>query len=197
MKEAIRSILEQQGQHFDLIIFDCPPGFSIITEAVLGEANLFILPTAPNYLGTQGLAAFSKYLQNELKITDAPERTLVFLTMTGRTKTARDFEKEVRQEEKKPQPEYRVLESSYRYLDGFQKAMDRRYKRITVLGKVIGILKSSRNRTLFHKLYDGVDGQVKNVVNEVWKKITQHEASDERATTSKGTRQHHQQEARA
>jgi cellulose biosynthesis protein BcsQ len=197
MQAAIGSILEQQGPLFDLIVFDCPPGFSIITEAALAQANVILLPTAPNNLGVQGLLGFAKYLQDDLGIAQAPQRTHVFLTMTGRTKTARLFEKEVRNEEKKLQPEYRVLESSYRYLDGFQKAMDRRPKPIGVLAALSGILKGRRNRSLFDRLYDGVDGQVAKVVNEVWDVIRQQGPTDERSATRKRARRHHQPEARA
>jgi cellulose biosynthesis protein BcsQ len=196
MQAAIRSILEQQGPLFDLIVFDCPPGFSIITEAALGQANVILLPTAPNNLGAQGLLGFVKYLQG-LGIAEAPQRTRVFLTMTRRTKTARHFEKEVRNEEKKLQPEYRVLKSSYPYLDGFQKAMDRRPKPIGVLAALSGILKGSRNRTLFHRIYDGVDEEVGKVVNEVWDVITEQGLTDERTATRKSARRHHQPEARA
>jgi len=194
---SVRSILNQQRELYDLIIFDCPPGFSVITEAALSQSDCVILPTAPSHLGTQGLSAFVKYLEDDLGITDAAERTHVFLTMTGRTNTSRDFEKEVRDEGLKLDPRYHVLRSNYPYLDGFQKAMDRREWRMRKLGAIQRTLNQVRNRTLFDRLYEGVDRYVTKAVNELWDVIKRQGAVDERSAISQGTLKRRQPEARA
>jgi chromosome partitioning protein len=197
MQNAVKTIVDEQSSLFDLIVFDCPPGFSILTEAALAQADVIILPTAPNNLGTQGLLAFVKYLEDDLEIVDAAQKTHVFLTMTRSTSTSHDFEKAVRAEEAQLVPKYKVLKHCYPYLDGFQKAMDRRQKRMRVIGAVRRTLNRLRNRTLFDRLYDGVDDHVAKLVTEVWSLNKEEGASDERVATRQGARGHHQPEARA
>lgn len=196
MQSAIQTIIEEQEEDYDLIIFDCPPGFSILTEAALSQSQSIILPTAPNHLGTQGLVAFVKYLESELEVPEAANRIHVFLTMIGRTKTASDFERAVREEQLKLEPRYRVLKTTYPYLDGFQRAMDRREVRMRKLGAIQRRLNQLRNRTLFDRLYDGVDGHVMKLVNEIWHVTKQQGASDERIANRKSTRRYHRPEAR-
>jgi cellulose biosynthesis protein BcsQ len=197
MRDAIDAIIEEQAPLFDLIVFDCPPGFSLLTEAALSRSDMIVLPTAPNNLGTQGLLAFAKYLNEELEIENAVQKTFVFLTMTRGTSTSRDFEKAVRAEEKQLEPRYRIMKSSFPYLDGFQRAMDRRESRMRVLSAIRRTLNRLRNRTLFERLYEGVDGHVAKVVNELWDHFKEEEVSDERVATRQGARRNHYPEARA
>lgn len=196
-QSAIRALLDEQRPLYDLIIFDCPPGFSIITEAALSQSDVVLLPTTPNNLGTQGLSAFVKYMEEELAISDATERTHVFLTMTGRTKTSRDFEKSIRDEQTKLDQRYQVLRCSYPYVDGFQKAMDRREWNMRKLGAIQRRLNQLRNRTLFDRLYDGVDTHVGQLVAESWDLFRAGGARNERLATSQGPSRDHQPEARA
>jgi cellulose biosynthesis protein BcsQ len=196
MHAAIRSIISEQRSLFDLIVFDCPPGFSLLTEAALCQSDVVIVPTAPNHLGTQGLFAFVKYLEDELEIAEAAEKTHVFLTMTRTTSTSQVFERAVRAEQSQLSPKYKVMEQTYPYLDGFQKAMDRRERRMRVLGAVRRTLNRLRNRTLFDRLYDGIQERVANVINEVWG-LQQEGTSDERVATRQSGLGHHQPEARA
>lgn len=178
-KQAIKSLLDEQRTQFDLIVFDCPPGFSLVTEAALAQSDLILLPTSPTHLGTQGLIAFVKYLEEEVRIEAARDRTHVCLTMTGRTRTSRDFEREVKNEERKLDSKYRTLKATLPYRDGFQKAMDRREVRMRVLGVLQRTLNRVRNRQLFDRLYDGVTVEVGAVTNELWKTLRAMGATDE------------------
>lgn len=45
---------------FDYIIFDCPPGISMMTEIALRLADLTIVPTVPDFLSMLGLDAFAQ-----------------------------------------------------------------------------------------------------------------------------------------
>ncbi|MGE3063994.1 MAG: ParA family protein [Hyphomicrobiaceae bacterium] len=195
-RDTMQGLLDEQRSLFDLILFDCPPGFSIFTEAALGLSDTVILPTAPNNLGTQGLSAFVKYMEDELEIGDACERAHVFLTMTGRTKTSLEFEKAVRGEQNKLEPRYQVLKCGYPYMDGFQKAMDRREWNMRKLGAIQRRLNQLRNRTLFDRLYDGVDEHVEKLVTEAWTVFKPEGGRDGRIPASQGPRGHHPHEAR-
>jgi cellulose biosynthesis protein BcsQ len=194
MNAAVDAIIEEQSCLFDLIVFDCPPGFSLLTEAALARSDLIILPTAPNNLGTQGLLAFIKYLENDLDLVDSSSRTYAFVTMTRRTTTSNEFERAVRAESRKVNQRYQVLKHTFPYLDAFQKATDRRHQRMRVIGAVQRALSNWRHRTLFERLYQGVDGYVLRVVNEVWDVINQERVDNERVRTRASRRQDRQPE---
>jgi cellulose biosynthesis protein BcsQ len=178
-REAINALLEEQKNSFDLVLFDCPPGFSLVTEAALAKADLIVLPTSPTHLGTQGLVAFVKYLEDELLIEAARDRVFVCMTMTGRTVTSRQFEQEVRNEQRNAEPKYRTFKATLPFRDGFQKAMDRREARMRVLGVLGRTLNKIRNKQLFDRLYDGVATEVKTVTDEMWKTLNAKGEQDE------------------
>jgi cellulose biosynthesis protein BcsQ len=195
--DAVVDVLgDDHIRQYDLVIFDCPPGFSLLTEAALKQCDVVIVPTAPNYLGVQGLNAFVEYLEEELTISAAADRTYVFLTMTGRTNTSSDFERSVRKEQRQLNPKWRMLKASYPYLDGFQKAMDRRVSRMRKLGALQRALNRVRNRSLFDRLYEGVEGHVGAVVSEVWKLAQHQRATHEGIRGGESTRRRDQPEAR-
>lgn len=195
-RDAIRALLEEQRGSFDLIIFDCPPGFSLVTEAALAEADLVLLPTSPSHLGTQGLIAFVKYLEEELSIEAIRERIFVCLTMTRRTLTSSDFEREVRNEGRQPDPAYQTLSAALPFRDAFQKAMDRREARMRVLGVLRRTLNRIRNKQLFDRLYEGVAAEVKTVTQELWHILKTKGVADERFPSRRGTRSARGPEAR-
>lgn len=195
-RDAVRALLDEQSSSFDLIIFDCPPGFSLVTEAALAHADLILLPTSPSHLGTQGLIAFVKYLEDELSIEAARERIFVCLTMTRRTITSNDFEREVRNERHQPDPRYQTFVAALPYLDAFQKAMDRREARMRVLGVLRRTLNRIRNKQLFDRLYDGAASEVKTLTDEFWKTLKTQGVTNERFSGRSGSRAARGSEAR-
>jgi hypothetical protein len=118
----------------------------------------------------------------------------VFLTMTGRTNNAHDFKQSVRNEQRQVNPKWRMLKANYPYLDGFQKAMDRRAAKMRKLGALRRALNRARNRSLFDRLYEGVEMHVREAVNEVW---NLRRADHEGFPGGKSTRRGHWPEARA
>jgi len=46
---------------FDVVLIDCPPGLSILTESWLREADFQVSPTKPDYVSTCGLEGFSRF----------------------------------------------------------------------------------------------------------------------------------------
>lgn len=48
--------------HFDMVIFDCPPGISVLTEIALRMADLTIVPVIPDFLSVLGLDAFTQHV---------------------------------------------------------------------------------------------------------------------------------------
>ena len=50
------SLLEAVGRDFELVLLDCPPGFSGLTESTLAAADAVIAPTIPTVLSLRTLA---------------------------------------------------------------------------------------------------------------------------------------------
>ncbi|MCI4646412.1 MAG: AAA family ATPase [Hyphomonadaceae bacterium] len=50
--------LEHLRKEFDIILCDCPPGISAMTETVLAASDLLIVPTIPDFMSTLGLDLF-------------------------------------------------------------------------------------------------------------------------------------------
>jgi chromosome partitioning protein len=65
LREAIRSLLDEVGQVYDLVLIDSAPGLSIVTECWLREADFYLSPTKPDYLSTQGLSFLSEFSQRD------------------------------------------------------------------------------------------------------------------------------------
>lgn len=195
--EVVNDIIDEQAEYFDVIMFDCPPGFSLITDIALKRSDLILLPTAPTMLASQGIQEYVKYLQDDLEMVDTPSKTHVFLTMTGRTKTSTTFEALIRAELKKPDPAYHVFDSSYAYCDGFQKATDRRDQRMQKMKAVWRRLDRLRGRTLFHRLYAGVWTAVDKATTELAKTLNMIGDDNDGNSAREGNRTAVQLEARA
>ena len=61
LRTAVRSLLAETTRMFDLVLIDCPPGLSLLTECWLREVEYFIPPTKPDYLAVRGLAILKKF----------------------------------------------------------------------------------------------------------------------------------------
>ena len=61
LRMAVRSLLADATRMFDLVIIDCPPGLSLLTECWLREVDFFIPPTKPDYLAVRGLGILKKF----------------------------------------------------------------------------------------------------------------------------------------
>ena len=58
---VMRTLLDTLGADYDLVVLDCPAGFSLLTEAVLETADLSLVPTIPTPLSVQTLARILKW----------------------------------------------------------------------------------------------------------------------------------------
>ncbi len=61
LRVAIRDFLAEARHYFDIILVDCPPGLSVVTECWLREADFFLPPTKPDYLSVRGLEILKRF----------------------------------------------------------------------------------------------------------------------------------------
>ncbi|MEM6535650.1 MAG: AAA family ATPase [Pseudomonadota bacterium] len=76
----LRQDMADLRKQFDIVICDCPPGISAMTEATLSASDLIIVPTIPDFMSTLGLDLFTGDIIANLKKRDIDNRPIVLAT---------------------------------------------------------------------------------------------------------------------
>ena len=63
LRSSIGGLLSRARIVFDVVLIDCPPGLSVLTECWLREADFHISPTKPDYISVCGLDVFHRFRQ--------------------------------------------------------------------------------------------------------------------------------------
>ena len=61
MRSVIGQVLTDARRVFDVILIDCPPGLSVLTESWLREADFHVSPTKADYVSICGLEVFRRF----------------------------------------------------------------------------------------------------------------------------------------
>jgi chromosome partitioning protein len=61
LRTSIGALLGHVRSVFDIVLIDCPPGLSVLTESWLREADFHLSPTKPDYVSTCGLEVFRRF----------------------------------------------------------------------------------------------------------------------------------------
>lgn len=61
LRASIRKLLNDVRSIFEVVLIDCPPGLSVLTESWLREADFHISPTKPDYVSSCGLEVFRRF----------------------------------------------------------------------------------------------------------------------------------------
>lgn len=61
LRQVVRALLAEVRSVFDVVLIDCPPGLSVLTEAWLREADFHLSPTKPDYVSLCGLEIFRRF----------------------------------------------------------------------------------------------------------------------------------------
>jgi chromosome partitioning protein len=61
LRASIADLLRQLRDAFDIVLIDCPPGLSVVTESWLREADFHISPVVPDHLSVYALEVFSYF----------------------------------------------------------------------------------------------------------------------------------------
>jgi chromosome partitioning protein len=58
--DRIQHLAEAAREQFDIILIDCPPGYSELSDAWLLHSDYYLTPVAPNFLSTRALSVLRK-----------------------------------------------------------------------------------------------------------------------------------------
>jgi len=61
LRNSIADVLNAVRSVFDVVLIDCPPGLSVLTESWLREADFHISPTKADYVSVCGLEVFRRF----------------------------------------------------------------------------------------------------------------------------------------
>ncbi|MEL7544123.1 MAG: AAA family ATPase [Pseudomonadota bacterium] len=61
LRTLVRDFLEDAKRYFDVVLIDCPPGLSVLTETWLRESDYFMPPVKPDYLSVRGLEILKRF----------------------------------------------------------------------------------------------------------------------------------------
>lgn len=61
LRQTIKGLLDAVRPVFDVVLVDCPPGLSVLTECWLREADFHLSPTKPDYVSVCGLEVFRRF----------------------------------------------------------------------------------------------------------------------------------------
>jgi len=78
--KRLRDDLNLLKTEYDVILFDCPPGISVMTETVLAASHLIIVPTIPDFMSTLGLDLFTGDIMKNLRNRDINNLPVVLAT---------------------------------------------------------------------------------------------------------------------
>ncbi len=64
LRHVVRKLLDETMRMFDIVLIDCPPGLSLLTECWLREVEYFMPPIKPDYLAVRGLGILKKFRED-------------------------------------------------------------------------------------------------------------------------------------
>ena len=88
---ALRRLVEQLADEYDLVVLDCPPSVSLVSESVVHAADLLLVPLIPATMATRSLDQLVEFLDalgaggHDGAAVRRPE-VLAFLSMVDRRK---------------------------------------------------------------------------------------------------------------
>ena len=68
LRSVISELLAGVRKVFDVVLIDCPPGLSVLTESWLREADFCLSPAKPDYLSTRGLQFLQQFGERDAEM---------------------------------------------------------------------------------------------------------------------------------
>lgn len=84
----LATLLAPLAEHYDLVVVDCQPSISLVSESVFDAADALVVPLIPSTLSLRTFDQLLDYLRNEV---ERPPEILAFFSMVdGRKKLHRE-----------------------------------------------------------------------------------------------------------
>jgi len=116
--ERLHKVLKPLRDDYDMVILDCPPGLSLLSEAIFRAADALIVPTLPSILSLRTLKMLVDF-RNERSLHELA--LFAFLTMVDRRKKLHNEVIEAR-----PRMQPWMLESFVPYVSEVEQMAERR-----------------------------------------------------------------------
>jgi len=81
-ERVVAALLRTLGRDYDIVLLDCPAGFSLLTEGLFAAADGVLVPTIPTILSLRMVARLVKWADRS----DSPAALVAFLSMVDRRK---------------------------------------------------------------------------------------------------------------
>lgn len=65
LRSACRSLLDEAAEYVDLVLVDCAPGISVVTECWLRECDWHLIPAKPDVLAVGGMQYLNAFKRRE------------------------------------------------------------------------------------------------------------------------------------
>jgi chromosome partitioning protein len=94
-RTRLRKLIEPLADEYDVVVLDCPPSVSLVSEAVFRAADVLLVPVVPTTLSVRTLAQLTEFLAGD----DRAARIAPFLSMVDRRRRLhRELSERVRAE---------------------------------------------------------------------------------------------------
>jgi chromosome partitioning protein len=84
----LAAVLAPLADHYDLVMIDCQPSISLVSESVFDAADALVVPLIPSTLSLRTFDQLLDYVRNEVK--RPPEIVAFFSMVDGRKKLHRE-----------------------------------------------------------------------------------------------------------
>ncbi|MCC0009216.1 MAG: ParA family protein [Hyphomicrobiaceae bacterium] len=123
LRQAIRRLLAEVSTVFDVVLIDCPPGLSILTESWLREASYHLSPTKPDYVSLCGLEVFRRFRALNPEMGFAENLGVIVNMRDPHSESDRDYEAWLKQQSEnrcfnQALPHQRILQDAARMQPG-------------------------------------------------------------------------------
>jgi chromosome partitioning protein len=99
MRSAARELLEAAGQYVDVVLVDCAPGISVMTETWLRECDQHLVPVKPDFLAISGLEYLRRFRSRNPEMGFAEQLGIVINMMETTSAADRAMAAHLREDE--------------------------------------------------------------------------------------------------
>jgi cellulose biosynthesis protein BcsQ len=79
----LRRALRPLQDEYELVVLDCPPGISLLSESVIDAADVLVVPVVPSLLAVRSLDQLTDFLSDDVR---RPPEVVAFLMMVDSRK---------------------------------------------------------------------------------------------------------------